>query len=150
MNIFLKILVLILIALAPVIISTSCSKEDDIEEIFMGKTFYISGATVNGKALNDEVKELYENLDSYYITFNETTFNGKLDSQCSFSGYWSANGKKKTLIMHIDKFENTSSSSLTDKLYGILQHVTSYSGDANVLSIKADDQNFIRLRLTKI
>ena len=146
---FLKILMLMLIALMPVIISTSCSKEDDIEEIFMGKTFYISGATINGKALNDEVKELYANLDSYYITFNETTFSGKLDPLCTFSGYWSADGKKKTLIMHIDKYENMSGSVLTDHLYGILQHITAYSGDANILCIKADDQNFIRLRLTK-
>ncbi|MCR4612941.1 MAG: DUF4847 family protein [Bacteroidaceae bacterium] len=149
MTIFLKILMLILMALAPVIISTSCSKEDDIEEIFMGKTFYISGATINGKALNDEVKELYENPDSYYITFNETTFNGKLDVQCHFSGYWSADGKKKTMIMHIDQYVNTSSSVLTEKIYGILQHVTAYSGDANIINIKADEQNFLRLRLTK-
>ena len=149
MSIFLRILMLLLIALAPVIISTSCSKDDDVEEIFMGKTFYISGATIDGKALNEEVKLLYLDLDSYYITFNDGTFAGKLDKDCTLSGHWSANGRKRTISIIIDTFENPSASQLSASLHKILSEAKSYSGDANILTIKADEQNFIRLRTTK-
>ena len=141
---------LMLIALMPVIISTSCSKEDDIEEIFLGKTFYISGATINGKPLNDEVKELFANLDSYYITFNESSFLGKLDPSCTISGRWHAEGKHRSMTLSFETVDNPSASMLTQKLLTILQNAKSYTGDANILMIHADEQNFIRLRTTKL
>lgn len=140
---------LMLIALMPVIISTSCSKEDDIEEIFLGKTFYISGATLGGKPLNEEVKELYANLDSYYIAFNESTFAGRLAPEVPISGRWHAEGKHRTMTMSFDAQDFSTSTTLTRQLADVLARATSYSGDANILIIKADDQNFVRLRTTK-
>lgn len=149
MSIFLRFILLVLIALIPIIISTSCSPEDDVEEIFMGKTFYISGATINGKSLNEEVKILYENLDSYYITFYDGTFKGRLDKDCLIAGRWTANGKKRTITLKIDTFDNITGSILSANLYQIFSQAKTYSGDANILTIKADEQNYIRLRTTK-
>lgn len=149
MNVFLKILALMLLALLPVVLSTSCSKEDDIDEIFMGKTFFISGATIGGKPLQDEVKELYQNLDSYYISFSEGTFTARLDPACTLSGRWSANGKDKTLTLAVDQYDNASASKLSQDLYDIIRRVKVYEGDANILIIKADDQNYLRLRTSK-
>ena len=38
---------------------TSCSNEDNIEEIFIGRTWYMNGATVNGLKLNSDIKNFY-------------------------------------------------------------------------------------------
>jgi hypothetical protein len=150
MNLFLKIILLTLLALSPVILSTSCSKEDDLDEIFRGKTWYITGGCVGGKVLNTEVKELYTHADSYYITFGETTFTGKLAADTFISGAWKANGKERTMSITVDEFSNPSGNELSAQLHSILRMAHGYSGDANILSIEADAQNFIRLRTTKM
>lgn len=150
MSIFLRIIILLLIALAPVIISTSCSKEDDIEEIFMDKSFYINGATIQGTAMNEDVKQLYQHLDSYYITFgSDGTFSGKLDRDCIIGGRWSADGKKKSIHFEINTFSNPSASILSEKLKQIFSDAKTYSGDANVVIVQANEQNFIRLSTKK-
>ena len=38
---------------------TACSNEDDIEEIFIGRTWYMNGATINGMKLNSDIKNFY-------------------------------------------------------------------------------------------
>ena len=150
MHIFLKIILLTLLALSPVILSTSCSKEDDVDEIFRGKTWYITGGCIEGKVLNTEVKELYTSPDSYYITFGETTFTGKLAADTFISGAWKANGKDRTLSITIDEFSNPSGNVLSAQLQNVLRIAHGYSGDANILTIEAGTQNFIRLRTTKM
>lgn len=129
---------------------SSCNKEDDITSIFQGKTWYITGATINGKSLDgDDLKSLYISEDSYYMVFTANMFSGVLVKGSSFSGRWTADGKKQTLV-----FSNVSSSHVDDavisqQIFNILRNVKTYSGDANVLQIQQDKMNFIRLSNTK-
>ena len=49
--------------IAPLLLSLltlfSCNKEDDIETIFVGRTWYMNGATINGLKLNSDIKNFY-------------------------------------------------------------------------------------------
>ena len=132
----------ILILLLTTLFCVSCIQEDDIDEIFTGKTWYMNGGTINGMRLNSDVKNFYTDagMNAYYITFTTNRFQGVLSAGTSFSGVWSANGKHQTITL-----EMTSSPELStpfDKqIYNILSSVTSYRSGANFLQLKEDGQN---------
>ncbi|MDE5999961.1 MAG: hypothetical protein K2H04_07855, partial [Bacteroidaceae bacterium] len=59
---------------------TACENEDDINEIFVGKTWYMNGGTIGGKKLNSDIRNFYTDsgTNAYYITFSSQTFKGML------------------------------------------------------------------------
>ncbi len=127
-------------------VAVSCDSEDDIDEIFIGHTWKITGATINGQGLeSDDITALYTTAGTYELTFSASTFNGTLVAGSSISGSWSADGHDKSFSMHFSKAENTTTPPLTVNLYNILRQSTSYDGDSHVLRIKQDSNNFVRL-----
>lgn len=50
---FILYLTLTLLAVA------SCKNEDDVEEIFTGKTWYMNGLVINGITSSEETKKFY-------------------------------------------------------------------------------------------
>ena len=137
---FILYLTLTLLAVA------SCKNEDDVEEIFTGKTWYMNGLVINGITSSEETKKFYteEGQGAYYITFASSTFNGKLSSGVTFSGTWEADGKHQTIALHLQ--QKASSSLVIDKqIYNILSNVTSYSSGASFLYLNDKNHNTLRL-----
>lgn len=120
-----------------------CNDEDDVEMIFAGKQWKITGATINGVSLNSEVKELYAN--PYYINFTQSTFSASLAEGSSMTGTWQAEGKNKTIRMNIASNNSTDNTVLSRNIYSIIKDARYYSGDANVAKIHKDANNFIIL-----
>ena len=129
---------------------TACSREDDIEEIFTGKTWYMSGAKINGLELNSEVSNFYTNAGegAYYITFSSSTFNGELSDGNTFAGTWSADGKHQTVSLRFTTLPN-SDTTFDQQLRSILTSIRSYSSGAYFLQLKQDGSNIIYLSDTR-
>lgn len=125
---------------------TACSNEDDIEDILVGRTWYMNGATINGMKLNSEIKNFYTDAgeNAYFISFSAGTFTGVLSEGIHFSGTWSANGKKQTISMTVKK-QPATQSTFDKQIYKIISSVTSYNSGADFLRLQEDKQNFILL-----
>ena len=136
--------------IAPLLLSLltlfSCNQEDDIETIFVGKTWYMNGATINRQRLNSDVKKFYTDAGNaaYYITFSQTTFKGALSYNVPFAGTWKADGKRQTITL--DFSLKPSTDIVFDKeLEHILLGITSYESGADFLKLKKDGDNIIQL-----
>lgn len=124
---------------------TACSQEDDIDEIFVGKTWYMNGIVINGTTSSEETQNFYKGTDAncYFITFSSDTFQGRLSSGVNFSGTWEADGKHQTIMLHLQQKPNPEF--LFDKqLLNILASVKSYKSGAEFLHLNDNNQNTIR------
>lgn len=121
----------------------SCSREDDINEIFIGKTWYMNAATVNGMKWNSEIKTFYEEgNDAYKISFSSNTFQATLSKGQTFYGTWEADGKSQTLSLKISSPQ--SSLNNNDRmLYNILKNTKNYKSGADFMHIIQDGNNKI-------
>jgi len=128
----------------------ACSTDDDINEIFMGNRFKITGLTYNGQKTVKDVKEFYEVNDTYWIAFSQSTFTGVLQPGMKIEGTWNANGSNRALSIDITSPRNAEGASdICSKVFSILKNATSYSGDKNVIQIKRDNSSFIELSSEK-
>ena len=84
---------------------TACNKEDDIDEIFVGRTWFMTGIAYNGANNSSETRNFYTDTDRncYFITFSSNTFQGKLSSGVTISGTWQANGKHQTITLNLQQ-----------------------------------------------
>ncbi len=124
----------------------ACSREDDVNEIFVGNRFKITGLTYNGQKTVKDVKEFYEVNDTYWISFSQMTVTGVLQSGMVVEGTWSADGSNRQLTIHLTSPTNANGASdICNKVFNILKNATSYSGDSNVLRIKRDNSTYIEL-----
>lgn len=129
---------------------TGCSNEDDVSDIFVGRTWYITGATINGQSIDgDELKELYTNTDSYFLTFALQTFSGRLVAGSTISGTWTVDGKDHTISLQVSQAYNTDASVVSRNIYNVLRNAATYSGDTHQIIIYADKQNFVRFYESK-
>lgn len=133
------------------VIFVSCSNEDDIDSIFNGKTWYITGASINGSSINgDEIKSIYSVFDSYLIYFSSSnTFHGKLVSGSVIEGNWNADGKHHSLLLQFTKSDNVKSTTLSNNIFNILRNSSNYNGDENNIEIKQDASNYVRMSNNK-
>ena len=103
------------LSLLSVFTLVACSTDDDINDIFIGKTWYMSGGKLNGTDFTkDQVSSLYVNKDSYWIIFSQGTFTGKLSTNTSFSGNWEADGGHRRLKMNVTSSVNCEESVLDE------------------------------------
>lgn len=124
----------------------ACSNEDDINAIFVGKTWQITSATTEGETLNgEEIKELYAHTGAYYLIFTASTFTGALVSGSSIAGKWSADGDTRALRLNFTTAQQVSASDVSKTIYDILSNATAYAGDENTLYIKQDSRNYVLL-----
>lgn len=118
----------------------SCSKEDDIDEIFNGR-FKITSYRCNAQYESEMFNELYK-TNTYYLVFSGRTFTGCLNEGNFISGTWQADGENQNVKIGIKEGRNNDTQ-LSHIIYNILNNATNYSGDHNVIRIKQDDDNFI-------
>lgn len=128
----------------------ACSTDDDIEEIFIGNRFKITGLTYNGQKTVKDVKEFYEANDTYWIAFSQSAITGVLQPGMTIEGTWNANGKNRELTIDLISPKNANGASdICSKVFSIIKNATSYSGDKNVLRIKRNGDSFIELSSEK-
>ena len=130
----------------------SCNNEDDIESIFSGKTWYITGATINGRSIGgDDIKELYLVNQSYMLYFSsDNSFSGVICPDSYVSGRWSADGHNNKINLDFNKYDNVNNTVLSTNIFNILKSSQSYSGDINNLIIKNNSENYVRFSSNKI
>jgi hypothetical protein len=117
----------------------ACSDEDDVDAIFMGRTWKLTTIMQNNKSIyeptSDEQKEISESArESYIITFTDKVFSGKTLND-AFNGTWSVDGKKHEIHF---TFKNTPNppGAVSKKMIEILQNATKYEGDTNQMTIR--------------
>jgi len=139
----------IIILLMAFIAITSCNRDDDFDELFYGKTWYIVGAKINGTVLKSEVKQFYQGgINTYYINFSTGTLRGALSAGEVFSGTWSADPVSRDMVISLK--ESPSSSSNFDKnILHIISGCKRYKGDCNVMRLIQDDNNYIDMNYEK-
>ena len=124
----------------------ACDSEDDVNAIFVGRTWHITSVTVDGETLNgDDIKELYTYSSSYYITFAGSTFTGALVAGSSIAGRWTADGSNHTFSLSFTTANQVNASTVSAYVYDILRNASAYAGDQNTLRIKQDNANYILL-----
>jgi len=117
---------------------TACSDEDDIDAIFMGRTWKLTTIMQGGESIykpnSAEQKEISESTrESYTIMFSEKVFSGKtLD--VDFKGTWDVDGKNHRLSFVFKNVPNPSGA-VSKKMIEILQNAVKYEGDTNQLTI---------------
>jgi len=128
----------------------ACNTDDDIEEIFIGNRFKITGLTYNGQKTVKDVKEFYEVNDTYWIAFSQSAITGVLQPGMMIEGTWNANGKNRELTIDLISPKNANGASdICSKVFSIIKNATSYSGDKNVLRIKRNGDSFVELSSEK-
>lgn len=123
----------------------SCDKNDDTITIFNEKRWKITGCTYNGVNINNEsIKELYR--EPYYIEmFGNGVLTGKLSNNISIKGTWNAEGNSRSIHLFINPIEISNASFICNKIFEILNGVTKYEGDSNVIKLIKDRNNFLIL-----
>lgn len=140
-----QIIILILV-LTPLFTLSSCDKDDDIDEIFNGRRFKVTGITYNGQKTISEVSQLYESANTYYIVFNSLTFQGVLQAGTIIEGTWKANGNSRSFSMTFSNITDlTGANAMCNNVYNVLRNATSYSGDKNIIRIIKDKDTYIEL-----
>lgn len=147
-----KQLLFITLTILSILLCQSCAREDDIQEIFVSKTWFILGGKLNGEALNSEVSNFYHDKGgnmygtlAYNIHFSTgNTFTCVLAPNVKFSGTYTVDGRKQ--LLHLNIKEGAIPSTVFDRnIYQVLRNITYYEGDKYVLNIHQDKNNFLRL-----
>ena len=129
--------------LATSLLCASCQKEDDISELFEGKTWYITNGYIQGRQLvGDDIKTLCAAPTAFQISFSQSTFIGTLNDGNTVTGKWEANGKTKAFSLSIRQ-EASTSTQLEGLIYNTLKKIIRYEGDTNIMKFYADDANYI-------
>lgn len=128
------------------LVCLSCSRGDDINELFTGRTLYFTSATVAGRNLSATYPHtFYANETDYNITFNDHDYVIVLSKGNTIRGNWDADGKKRTLNMTVSS-KTIEGDEMDAYIYNtVLSRIRYYSGDATFLTISADANNSIVL-----
>ena len=125
---------IIIYILLTTILCSACSREDDVDEIFPGKTWYMSGIVVNGITSSQETAQFYQEDNTYYISFSSGTFKGVLSSGVNISGTYTADGKHQSISFTLDA-PSSSLSQFDLQIYNRLKGMTAYSSGADWLHL---------------
>lgn len=124
----------------------SCSKGDDVEEIFRDKTMYItSGLVFNNRLQGTDLKELCASPNTYCIYFGDGVYSLTLAEGFTMSGQWTADGDNHTIHFSDVKIPVNTGLSLSYRIANVFEKAVRYSGDANLVTIIQDEQNRIVL-----
>lgn len=134
----------ILFTISTLLALTACEREDDIDVIFIGKTWYMNGGKFNGKGMDVDVKNFYteEQNNAYFITFYSDRFQGRFSSGVPFSGKWTVDGKKHNISLTFDSRPSVSTN-FDLQLYDVMKATKSYESGGNFLLLKQDNDNMV-------
>lgn len=108
---------------------TACSKEDDINEIFIDRSWTLS-------FIQEGADKFVPEKGDYIILFKNKTFTLTTPSSATINGNWQADGGSRSMrLSNIRTSGSLSEDNIGKKMFNMLQNTTSYSGDANWLQI---------------
>lgn len=144
--------------LTAILLLTSCNTEDDVMEIFIGKTWkltYIS--TENSHTQynfwnNDQESEQSFNAlkqsDTFTVTFEGTDLNGITGGtfnakgiKATINGQWNANGESHEMQTSSIQISSTETDKLAQAFITGFQNVIRYDGDSSNLYIYYEDKD---------
>lgn len=150
---------LLLFLLLPLL--SGCDNEDDVIEIFTGKTWKLSRLTNKGsnaqfypglwnndnKAMEESLKKLYNQPNTFTLNFEGTELDGELMGttvngqgiSSSINGTWKADGDSGSLSISVKATGAAESDALAKAFIAGLQNVYKYEGDANSLTLYFKD-----------
>lgn len=114
----------------------SCNKEDDIQEIFIDRSWTLT--------FIQEGKEHFvpQNNAAYIISFKGNTFTLTTPANATISGNWQADGGSRTFrCSSIRTSGNITNDDIAKRMRNMLQNAVSYNGDANYLQIIVQQGN---------
>lgn len=147
---------LLLLALLPVL--GGCNDEDDVVEIFTGKTWKLSFIAAEGtytqynfwgeKGMNDQNPAFVKSMDllrtkgNYTLTFTGSDINNTVGGSfkgkgvnVSFEGTWKADGKTHELHLYTEGQLSDESDILAKSFQEGIKSASRYEGDSNNLFI---------------
>ena len=115
----------------------ACTSEDDIEEIFVDRTWTLTyikeGATTR-----------YTEGKKYSILFSDNAFTATTPGGNTITGYWQANGDNRTFTCsNVRTNGNISKDTIAQKMRDILVSSKKYEGDTNWLRIKQQENVYM-------
>jgi len=137
---------LLIASIVTLISLTCCSREDDINQIFENKTWYMNGGMINGMRLNSEIKNFYTDAgdNAYKISFSGNAFQCVLSEGTTINGTWSADGGDHTISFVLSNKDDVTKA-FDKQIYNILTKAKSYTSGSDFLYIKQDGSNIIYL-----
>lgn len=153
---------LLLFSLLPIL--SGCNNEDDVIEIFTGKTWKLSRLTNKDSSAQfypglwqdekaaENSKEALKAGDNFTLIFEGSKLNGELMGarisgqgiRSGFDGSWSADGKSQSLTLN-PEIKGSESDALAKAFINGLKAVYKYEGDANSLTLYFKDGNVTRV-----
>lgn len=165
MNRFIRNSFCLLFALSLLPLLSGCNNEDDVTEVFTGKTWKLSRLTDKGSSApfhsgiwsnNKEMEESLSKLnkETSYLTleFEGEELEGELigtkvsgqSVKASFSGTWNADSKSRALTLNL-KVTGTETDPLGKAFINGLQNVFKYEGDIHSLTLYFKDGGVTRV-----
>ncbi len=125
----------------------ACNDEDDIDAIFMGRTWKLSRIMLNKStsALSPEEQEkVSKSADNCFIvSFSGESFSGRTLNE-TFGGTWTVDGKNQAISFTFKGNIPHPTDMASQKMLEILQNANKYGGDTRNLEIRrADDSSFL-------
>lgn len=134
-----------------------CKVEDDIQGIFVGKTWKLSNFCSAGKDWKHDLVPMLTPAQvdeantegKFQISFGDGTFSG-IGSTATFSGTWRAESDGNTFSVRVTYISGTDQSELGREFISHFTNATYYLGDYNSLKIFYDEKkNFVLFRPLK-
>lgn len=116
--------------------SNSCSPEDDIRGIFVGKTWKLSNICNDKDAplLSQDDVDHVNAGGCFVITFGESTFTARATTM-ELEGTWKAVNDGNTFAVTITKTNGTESTALGNRFVEMLRGSRYYQADYNTLQL---------------
>lgn len=127
----------VIFALILLLSTVSCSKEDDIKDIFVERDWNLT-RIVEGPLTS------YNNGKIYSIEFLETTFEARMPDGSTIHGNWTADGNTREFrCSNLRTSGNFSNDSIARKIERIIKGARKYSGDTHWLKIMEHDNIYL-------
>jgi hypothetical protein len=124
----LKALLLLVLSFTAV----ACNDEDDINEIFRERTWYLT-------YVKDGGVERIPNKKLYSIVFMKDNFIARMPNGTTVKGLWQADGRTRTFrCTNVSADGGFSGDTIAEKMYGIIRNAQKYDGDIHWLQIIQD------------
>lgn len=146
----------LLLVLSLLSVLSGCDNEDDLIELFAGKTWKLSRLTTEGskaqfidfwnndpKAMEKSMDLLYNNESTYTLNFEGSELDGELMGttftargiNATVTGTWKADGKDHTISLNIERTTGSESDPLAKAFIAGLQNIYKYEGDASSITL---------------
>lgn len=117
----------------------ACTKDDDIEDIFVDRAWTLTYIQEGGSRKYTEGKR-------YSMLFADGAFTATTPSGNTITGEWQANGDTRSFTCYnVRANGNISKDTIAQKMYNILTNVKKYEGDTNWLRIKQQENVYMLL-----